>query len=123
MSDVLVVDDEPGVRTLLAELIADEGVSVTAAEDGLAALNLIDDGLRPQLIITDLRIPNLSGIELAAAIRARCPEKAPAVALMSADHRWLGDVEGVVAKIPKPFPIEEVADLVERYCKMTPRYR
>lgn len=80
------------------------------------ALNLIDDGLRPKLVITDLRMPNLSGVELAAAIRARCREEAPAVALMSADHRWLGDVEGVVAKIPKPFPVEDVAELVERYC-------
>lgn len=117
MSDVLVVDDESEVRLLLADLIEGEGHSVTAATDGRAALELIESGLRPHLVITDLHMPHLSGVQLAAAIRGRYREDRPAVALMSADHRWLGDVEGVVAKLPKPFPIEEVASLVEEYCQ------
>lgn len=71
MNDVLVVDDEPSVRALLVDISADQGHSVASASDGLMALNLIDDGLRPRLVITDLRMPNLSGVELAAAIRAR----------------------------------------------------
>jgi CheY-like chemotaxis protein len=116
MSDVLVVDDEPGVRLFLADLIEGEGHSVTAATDGRTALRLIEDGLRPHLVITDLRMPHLSGIELAAAIRGRYRDDGPAVALMSADHRSLGNVEGVVAKLPKPFPAEDVASLVEEYC-------
>jgi two-component system, sensor histidine kinase ChiS len=117
MTDVLIVDDEPEVRAFLVELVVGEGRSVAAASDGLTALNLIDDGLRPQLVITDLRMPALSGVELAAAIRARFRDEGPAVALISADHRWLEDVEGVVAKLPKPFPVDSVADLIKQYCK------
>lgn len=116
MGKLLVVDDEPGIRSLLAEAIRDQGHSVAVAADGKEALSLIDDGLRPALVISDVIMPRLTGVELAAAIRARCRSDPPPIALMSADHRWLDDVEGVVAKLPKPFALEAVAELVEQYC-------
>ncbi len=117
MADVLIVDDEPQIRSLLAELVNDEGHTATLACDGGEALALWDDGFRPQLVIADLIMPRLSGVELAAAIHARARPDVPAIALMSADHQWLADVEGVVAKLAKPFDLDTVADLVAAYCE------
>jgi CheY-like chemotaxis protein len=116
MSDVLVVDDEPEVRNLLGALISEYGVTPALAADGEEALSLIERGLRPRLVITDLRMPRLGGVELAAALNARFRDDPPAVALMSADHQWLDDVEGVVAKLPKPFSAEAIEQVITQYC-------
>lgn len=116
MTDVLVVEDEPSVRDLLVELLSEEGYSVAAAPDGQAALQLLDEGLQPRLILADVMMPRLTGVELAAAVRARHATDGPAVALMSAYHQWLDDVEGVVAKLPKPFVQQALLGVVERYC-------
>ena len=117
MASVLIVDDEPEIRSLLAEAVQDQGHTASVASDGADALSLLDDGLRPELVITDLRMPRLSGVELAAAIHARSRPDVPPIVLMSADHRWLDDVEGVVAKLPKPFELREITQLVETYCE------
>ncbi len=117
MANVLIVDDEPEIRSLLAETVSDEGHTATLACDGRDALALWDDGLRPQLVIADLIMPHLSGVELAAAIQARSRPDMPAIVLMSADHQWLDDVEGVVAKLPKPFDLDMIAELVDGYCQ------
>lgn len=117
MANVLIVDDEPEIRALLAEAVNGEGHTVTVASDGADALSLLDDGLCPQLVIADLLMPRLSGVELAAAIHARSRPDVPPIVLMSADHQWLDNVEGVVAKLPKPFELRTVSRLVETYCE------
>lgn len=117
MTDVLVVDDEEPVLELVTELLSDEGYSVASAPDGQAALELIARGVQPALVITDLKMPRVTGVELAAAIRARHGSDAPPVVLMSADPRWLDDVEGVTAKLRKPFRVEALLDLVDRHCR------
>lgn len=85
------------------------------AYDGQEALELIDDGLRPSLVIADLMMPRLTGAELAVALRARQGPGAPPVALMSANRGWIDDVGGVVAKLPKPFAAEALVNLVRQY--------
>lgn len=111
MTDVLVVDDEPHIGALLADLLTEEGYTVEVARDGQEALELINHGLRPSLVIADLMMPRLTGAELAAALRAR-RSAAPPIALMSGDHSSLNRVDGVVAKLPKPFPVRAVLDLL-----------
>jgi len=73
MARVLVVDDEEGVRSFLAEALEDDRHSVAQAEDGRAAA----ERLRAQgfdLMITDLRMPGLDGLELVRLARAEQPE-------------------------------------------------
>jgi two-component system response regulator FlrC len=70
---ILVVDDEEGVRSFLAEALADEGHTVAEAADGDAAA----ERLRLEafdLLITDLRMPGLHGLELVRIARAKRPE-------------------------------------------------
>ena len=73
MAQVLVVDDEEGVRGFLAEALEDEGHAVAQAEDGRAAAEMLR--LRGfDLMITDLRMPGLDGLELVRLARAEQPE-------------------------------------------------
>lgn len=65
---ILLVEDSREARAVLAMILRQEGFAVFEAEDGLAALQMIDSAF-PDLIITDLQMPNLDGIELIKALR------------------------------------------------------
>jgi two-component system response regulator HydG len=70
---VLVVDDEPGARAALCELLQSEGYDVQAAADGYKALGRVDLW-EPDVLITDISMPALGGNELMAKLRERLPE-------------------------------------------------
>jgi two-component system response regulator AtoC len=73
MARVLVVDDEPGLREFLADALRPAGHDVTTAPDAERALQLLDRrGF--DLVITDLRMPGLGGLELLRRVRAEQPE-------------------------------------------------
>jgi CheY-like chemotaxis protein len=71
-STLLIVDDEPTVRRTLSNVLAEVGYSVRSAEDGLCALREIRDEV-PELLLSDLNMPNMSGFELLSVIRRRFP--------------------------------------------------
>ena len=60
---ILVVDDEPDIRTLVQEILEDEGHAVTTAEDGASARRALRER-RPDLILLDIWMPDLDGISL-----------------------------------------------------------
>jgi DNA-binding NtrC family response regulator len=66
---ILVVDDEPNARTALAELLRGEGYRVETAADGFKALGKLEDGA-PDLVLTDLKMPGMGGVELLEKVRA-----------------------------------------------------
>ena len=66
---VLIVDDEVAIVELLAELLTDEGYQVQTAFDGRSALALLQAGLEPAVVITDIMMPGLDGWALYRAIR------------------------------------------------------
>ncbi len=70
---ILLVDDEPSILIVLRAVIEQAGYTVDVAEDGFAALRKIQRA-KPDLIITDLRMPNMNGFELLSVIRSRFPE-------------------------------------------------
>jgi two-component system cell cycle sensor histidine kinase/response regulator CckA len=70
---VLVVDDEEEVRTLTARMLAAAGYRVATAAGALQALQLAESGT-VRLVVTDLRMPGMSGEELAEHLRRRTPE-------------------------------------------------
>jgi CheY-like chemotaxis protein len=81
---ILVVDDEPGVRESLGMLLMSEGYDVAMAEDGVAALLQIERML-PDLIVSDLNMPRLSGFEFLPVVRLRFPQIA--IVAMSGDYQ------------------------------------
>lgn len=76
---ILFVDDEPAVRTTGAAVLEAAGYEVLTAADGLEGLHALDEAL-PDLIISDLRMPNMSGFEFLAVVRNRFPQ-IPSIAL------------------------------------------
>lgn len=74
---VLVVDDEAGIRRLIAMVLRETGaLEIVEAQDGKAALDLLSEGkLAVDLIISDWNMPNLSGIELLRRVRAANPDQ------------------------------------------------
>lgn len=70
---ILVVDDEPSIRRLLADFFSAQGYSVDYASNGVEALALIEKNV-PDGIISDIRMPIMDGIELFAIIKSHFPE-------------------------------------------------
>lgn len=70
---ILVVDDEPSIRESLAMLLSYSGYDVSTAKDGFAALLQLRQTL-PDLIVSDLNMPQMSGYELLSVVRRRFPQ-------------------------------------------------
>lgn len=107
---VLVVDDEPGVRQSFSLYLEDQGHEVSTASDGRAALGLLD-GQSFDLILLDLRMPQVSGLSVLEHVRGRLPNTP--VIVISATGRIADVVEalrlGAWDYLTKP--IEEMAVL------------
>jgi signal transduction histidine kinase len=72
-SPILLVDDEAGIRTVLGITLADSGYQVTTAENGEEALRLFRE-IRPAIVLTDIKMPDMDGIELLQHIKAEAPD-------------------------------------------------
>ncbi len=66
---VMVVDDAEGIRTYLANFLEVKGFNVDTAEDGRRALALLEGGAAPDVIVLDVMMPGLDGLETLARIR------------------------------------------------------
>ena len=104
---VLVVDDEPAIREVIATLLEDEGYLVRHAKDGLEALDAIN-GNRIDLIVSDVVMPRLDGASLVRKLRGR--GHLMPVVLMSAVYADV-DLPGV-RFVPKPFEIDRLLGTV-----------
>ena len=117
---VLVVDDELVVRTLLGSALRQQGYRVVTAEDGPDALGLFGSGLRPDLLLTDIVMPGMTGVELADQLTSLLPDLP--VIFMSGFTDDLRCADGSrredVRFLAKPFRIAEltraIAETLER---------
>ncbi|KAA0683196.1 PAS domain S-box protein [Azospirillum brasilense] len=71
---VLLVEDEALVRMVAVQALEDAGLDVVEASDGTEALELLDGGLRADLVVTDVGLPGMNGRQLAEAVHERRPE-------------------------------------------------
>jgi signal transduction histidine kinase len=108
---VLVVDDEEGVRTSIADALSSIGYRVVSAGDGAAALRLVMHE-RPALAILDYAMPGMNGAELASAAKAMRPEMKIVFASGFAESEVLEAIVGPDAAIlRKPFTIASLSRL------------
>ncbi len=114
--NILVVDDEPAIRTALAAALAEAGHQVSSAPDGQAALRLLaDPDFEVDLLLTDVSMPGIDGFELARQARADRP------GLEVVFISGLGDVAfpgvgldpGQFRLLPKPFRLAEALTCVD----------
>jgi two-component system nitrogen regulation response regulator NtrX len=119
---ILVVDDEPDVREMIATLLAEDGYAVTTACDGETALRAIA-ATHFDVATMDLRMPGMSGRELLVAARALDP--ALAVIIVSGyatpEEAGLCRARGAVGVVLKPFDVSTLLDLIARTLAARPR--
>jgi two-component system KDP operon response regulator KdpE len=105
---ILVVDDEPQIARVLRTSLAGNGHEVTVAQDGAEALELFLK-VQPELVITDLAMPGMDGIELTRAIRERSNVPVIVLSVRSQDSQKVAALdEGADDYITKPFSIQEL---------------
>ena len=118
---ILIVDDLVEHRELLSQVLSDLGYDVATAGDGRAALEAIQEGARPCLVLLDHWMPNMDGTEFLGHLRA-FPDAAVAripVVVMTADPDGVAD--RLTAAPPdtlleKPFGLRELRKVVLRFC-------
>jgi two-component system response regulator MprA len=106
---VLVVDDEPAVRTALERALRIEGYDVELAEDGLEALQRLA-AHTPDAVVLDVLMPNVDGLEVCRRIRA-ADDQTPVLMLTARDavgDRVAGLDAGADDYLVKPFALEEL---------------
>jgi chemosensory pili system protein ChpA (sensor histidine kinase/response regulator) len=105
-SRILVVDDSLSVRRAVGTLLEDQGYDVTLARDGLEAVKSIDVA-RPDVVITDLEMPNMNGLELTTHLRSKSAlAELPVIMITSRSmdkHRRQAMSVGVNVYLTKPY--------------------
>jgi len=106
---ILVVDDEQGLREVLSIMLKRTGYDVTSVTDGGEAVDLLNKEIF-DLVITDLRMPNVDGMEVLKAAKSASPETVVLVitAFATADSAVEAMKQGAYDYLTKPFQVDEV---------------
>lgn len=115
MSKVLVVDDDPGIALLLKRIISKKGHEIVTAANGWEGLKMAQDEI-PDLIFTDVRMPDLGGIELAGFLKADPILRHIPIVILSGTA-FLLELEKTSADdiLTKPFDLKSVYAILDRY--------
>jgi CheY-like chemotaxis protein len=110
---VLIVDDDPVILDMLRDVLEEAGFAILTVRDGKAALALLQHTL-VALVLTDLMMPSLTGLQLAQQLRSTPATAAIPVLLMSATlPSHIGDTFAAV--IPKPFALDDLVTIVRQF--------
>jgi two-component system response regulator HydG len=112
---VLIVDDETGILETLSILLKNEGFSPVVALGGRQGLERIQ-ALNPDIVLTDIRMPNVTGIEVLSAARAKDPDMPVILMTAQADLRSAIQAvnEGAFFYIQKPFVNDDIIAILRR---------
>ncbi|MCC5812531.1 MAG: response regulator [Ectothiorhodospiraceae bacterium] len=117
MGEVLVVDDSLSVRRSLTQFLQDSGYTVRQARDGIEAVRSIEEQI-PDIMLVDLEMPRMNGLELTAHLRSREDTDALPIVMLTSramqKHRGQASSAGVSAYMTKPFQETELLDTIER---------
>jgi CheY-like chemotaxis protein len=113
---ILLVEDDRDIRTGLKEILEIEGYEVRSANDGAAALQLLEKGPLPRVILLDVMMPGMSGLDFRRAQRGHPAFKSIPIVLLTADARILERARELEAEgaVRKPFLLEELLGTVQR---------
>lgn len=115
MTTVLVVEDDPLILALLTTLLEEEGYTVRTATNGTAIRLAAAE--RPALILLDLNLPGMDGIEISKRLRADPRTRTIPIVLMSASEhlRERGRQAPVDELIAKPFELDTLLECIDQY--------
>lgn len=110
MGRILVVDDEPDLLFMLRRILARAGHEITQADNGAVALASVRQS-PPDLVITDIMMPVMNGVELIRALRADPATAAIPILSVSGDSHLAVDADAVLAK---PYRHAELLEVAQR---------
>ena len=116
---VLVIDDQPGIRRLLAEILTEEGYSVITAINGIEGIAKAQE-MQPQIILVDMKMPGIDGLETLRELKQRNPHEK--VIMMTA----YGELDlvnqarelGSVGYVTKPFDLLRLCGMIKDASKI-----
>lgn len=116
---VLVVEDDPELRTIYQEVLQDGGFKVVAARDGLDALELLNAGTMPCVLLIDLRMPRMTGWEFAEHVQSDARWRHLPLVVVAAYYRIAEEAErlGASAWLQKPIDLGRLVSVVEDACR------
>jgi chemosensory pili system protein ChpA (sensor histidine kinase/response regulator) len=116
--DVLIVDDSISVRRVLTNLVESSGWTATSAKDGLDALDVLQRGKRPDVILLDIEMPRMDGYELTAALRAQETYKTLPIVMLTSrageKHRRRAFELGATDYLVKPYQEDTLLTVMKR---------
>ena len=116
---ILIVDDDPGIRATISEVLVEEGYTVATATNGAEGLAALTAAL-PAVVLLDMRMPVLDGWGFARALQER-GVSLPIVVMTAAQdaRRWSQEI-GAAWVLAKPFDLDELVQAVERVLQNLP---
>ena len=115
---VLVVDDSVSMRQMVSFTLKGAGFEVVEAGDGKEAVDKLNGGAKPNLVITDLNMPNMDGISLIREIRKMAAHKFTPVLMLTTesadDKKKEGQSAGATGWIVKPFNPDQMLATIKK---------
>ncbi len=115
---VLVVDDSPTMRQMVAFTLTNAGYQVVEAGNGKEAVGKVNGGAKPDLVVTDLNMPEMDGITLIKEIRKMHALKFTPILMLtteaSDDKKKAGQAAGATGWIVKPFNPEQMMAVIKK---------
>ena len=116
---VLIIDDQPGIRRLLAEILTEEGYSVITAINGIEGITKAQE-MQPHIILVDMKMPGIDGLETLRELKQRNPREK--VIMMTA----YGELDlvnqarelGSVGYVTKPFDLLRLCSMIKDASKI-----
>jgi len=114
--DILVVDDQPGVRQLLGIIVSEQGDNVREAQNGKEAVDLVKKW-KPDLVIMDILMPVMGGVEALEKMKILNPNLPVVMMTAYGSEETLADLrkKGAVMCLTKPFDVEFIKILLNDF--------
>lgn len=117
-TDILVIDDDRGIRETLGDVLVDEGYTVRLARNGAEALEFLRSESLPSLILLDVSMPVLDGPGFRTQqLKDRALAAIPVIVLTAGGpHDEAEDVPGAAGFLRKPFGLSQLLETVGAHC-------
>jgi CheY-like chemotaxis protein len=118
---VMLVDDDAAIREVVEALVQAEGYAVVTASDGSEALTQLHSGLRPGVILLDLRMPGMDGQTFREIQKAEPALATIPVVIVSGDRDGCRVAASLgTESLLKPFKLDDLLGIVRRFCDVSP---
>jgi two-component system, chemotaxis family, chemotaxis protein CheY len=118
---IMTVDDSVSIRQMVRFTLTREGYDVLVAVDGVDALKKLNGGNMVNMMITDLNIPNMDGIELIRNVRANAIYKFMPIIMLTTEsqeeRKQAGKTAGATGWIVKPFKPDQLLGVIRKVLK------